>query len=111
MKLVVSLLINSIAVVLTSYLVPNVSIDSYQTAIIVALVLGLINIFIKPVVKVLTLPINLLSLGIFSLVLNGVFILIVSNLVSGFKVGGFLWAFLYSIVLTIISSLMRIFTK
>jgi len=107
----VSLLVNSIAVVIASYIIPNVSLDGYQTALIVALLLGLINTFVKPIFKILTLPINILTLGLFSFLLNGLFILIISNYVSGFRVDGFLYAVLYSVMLSIVTSILRIFLK
>jgi len=111
MKFLVSILINSVAVVIASYFVPNVSISSYFTAILVAVFLGLINTFIKPIVKVLSLPINVLTLGLFSLVINGFFILLTSYYVAGFKVDGFLYAVLFSVVLSFVSGVLRIFIR
>ncbi|MBP9690579.1 phage holin family protein [Candidatus Woesebacteria bacterium] len=111
MKFIVKILINSLAVAITAYLLPNVSLDSFLTAIIVAVVLGVINTFIKPIVKILTLPINILTLGLLTFVINGVFILIASNIVDGFQVAGFLWAVIFSIVLSVISGILGVFAK
>ena len=111
MKYLVSLLLNSVAVVVASYLIPNVTIDSYQTALLVALFIGLLNVFVKPVLKILTLPINVLTLGLFSLVVNGVLVLLVSNFLPGFNVEGLIWAIIFSIVLSIVSSVLSLFSK
>lgn len=111
MGLIVRILINSLAVAITAYILPNVQIDSFLTAILVAIVLGVINAFIKPLVKILTLPINILTLGILGVIINGLFILLVSNIVEGFTVTGFLWAVIFSIVLSIISSILGMFSK
>ena len=112
MNIIIRLLLNGLAVALTSYLLkPNVSIDGFMTAVIVAIVLALINTFIKPIITLLTLPINLLTLGLFTFIINGVFILMVSAMVSGFHVENFGWAVLFSIVLTIISSILGVFVK
>jgi putative membrane protein len=111
MKYLVSLLLNSVAVVVASYLLPNVTIDSYQTALMVALFIGLLNVFVKPVLKILTLPINVLTLGLFSLVVNGVLVLLVSNFLPGFNVEGLIWAIIFSIVLSIVSSVLSLFSK
>lgn len=111
MKYLVSLLLNSVAVVVASYLLPNVTIDSYQTALMVALFIGLLNVFVKPVLKILTLPINVLTLGLFSLVVNGALVLLVSNFLPGFNVEGLIWAIIFSIVLSIVSSVLSLFSK
>ena len=111
MKILVRLLINALAVAITAYLLPNVAIDSFLTAVVVAVVLSVINTFIKPVIKILTLPINLLTLGLFSFVINGLVIWFASRLVEGFTVTGFIWAIIFSIVLSIISSVLSIIGK
>jgi len=111
MKLFVRLLVNALAVAITAYILPNVSIDSFFTALVVAVVLAVINTFIKPIIGFLTLPINLITLGLFSFIVNGVFIWYASQLINGFTVGGFLWAVIFSIVLSLISSVLSIMAK
>lgn len=111
MGIIVRILINALAVAITAYLLPNVQLDSFLTAILVAVVLGVINTFIKPIITILTLPINLLTLGLFTLIINGVFVLLASNIVAGFTVTGFLWAIIFSVVLSIISSILGMFSK
>ncbi len=90
------------AVLFASYVIPGMAVSSFGTAIIVALVLGLINISIKPVLKLLTLPINIITLGIFGLVLNVVLFWVVSLVVPGFTLSGIVPAIIGSAVVSII---------
>lgn len=105
MNWIIRLLLNGLAVVLTAYLLPGVSVSNYGTAIIVALVLAILNVIVKPILVVLTIPITIVTLGIFLLVINAVIILFVDNLVGGFEVRGFWWALLFSLILSIFNSL------
>ena len=111
MGILVKLLINALAVAITAYLLPNVSLNSFWTAIVVAAVLAVINTFIKPLISLLTLPINILTLGLFSFVINGFFILLISRFVFGFEVVGFLWAVIFSIVLSLVSAALGLLSK
>jgi putative membrane protein len=87
------------AVIVSAYILPGVTLASFWTALVVALVLGLLNAFIKPLLIILTLPINILTLGLFTLVINALVIMMASAIVPGFKVDGFWYAMLFSIVL------------
>ena len=87
-KLVIKLLVSALAIWLTSQFFDNVTCEPWHVSIVVALVLGLINVFIKPIVKILSLPINILSLGLFSLVINGAMILLCSHFVDAFNIQG-----------------------
>lgn len=87
-KLVIKLLVSALAIWLTSQFFDNVTCEPWHMSIVVALVLGLINVFIKPIVKILSLPINILSLGLFSLVINGAMILLCSHFVDAFNIQG-----------------------
>jgi len=112
MGIIVRLLINSLAVAITAYLLSaGVKIDGFFTAVVVAVVLGIINTFIKPIILLFTLPFNLLTLGLFTFVINGVFILLVGRLVAGFDVAGFWWAVLFSIVLALVNAVLNMFSK
>lgn len=112
MGLIVTLLINSIAVAVTAYVLqPHVQIDSFVTAVIVAIVLGVLNTFIKPIISILALPITVLTLGLFSLIINGLFIAIVGGLVEGFTVESFLWAIVFSIVLSLVNAFLGMFAN
>jgi putative membrane protein len=103
MKLLLGWAINAVALFLLPYLVPAVQIRTFGTALIVALVIGLLNTFIRPVLFVLTLPITVLTLGLFTLVLNGLMFWIAARFIDGFDVGGFWWAVLAALIYSIIS--------
>lgn len=99
MNLVVNLLINGFAVFVADYLLPGIKIDGFLTAIIVSIGLGIVNTFIKPIVLLFTIPLNILTLGLFTFIINGLMVLLVDAFVPGFKVDSFLWAMTFSIVL------------
>ena len=106
MNILLRLLVLVIAVYVASYIIPGIKIDSPQSLIVVSIVLGIINTFIKPVLVFLTLPLTVVTLGIFLLILNGLLVLLVGNIVSGFHVAGLLPAILFSIVVSLTSSLL-----
>lgn len=91
MKLLLVWLLNALALFAVAYLVPGVAIASFPSALVAALVLGLVNTLIRPILFVLTLPISVLTLGLFYLVLNGLLFWAVGSLLDGFQVEG-LWA-------------------
>jgi len=105
MKFLGRLMVSTLAVLVTSYILPGVHIDGVITALIVAAVLSLLNAVVKPVLIILTIPITLFTLGFFLLVINAVMILLASSLVPSFHVDGFLTAFLFSLVLSIVNSI------
>lgn len=111
MTLIINILLTALAVVVSAYLIPGVKVNSFLTAVVVAILLGIINVFVKPILVILTLPVTILTLGLFLIVINALIILLVSGLVPGFKVNGFWWAVLYSIVLSIVSSILYYFAK
>ncbi|MDA1316722.1 MAG: phage holin family protein [bacterium] len=111
MKFIVKILINALAVAIAAYFIPRVELDSFYTALVVAVALGVINTFIKPIVNIFALPINLLTLGLFSIVINAAFILLVSRFVEGFEVGDFVTAIIFSLVLSLTSSILGILAK
>ncbi len=97
------LLINAIAFYVTGYIVPGVVISDWQTLIVSAIVWGVLTLFIKPVIVLLTLPINFLTLGLFTFVINAILLIITSKLVNGFSIDGFTTAFIASIVLSLVN--------
>ena len=103
MKLLLGWAINAVALFLLPYIVPAVQVKSFGTALVVALVIALLNTFIRPVLFILTLPITVLTLGLFTLVLNGLMFWIASSFIEGFEVGGFWWAVLAALIYSIIS--------
>lgn len=102
MNLLINWIVMTIAIIFSTYILPGITLSGFWTALLVALVLGLLNAFIKPLILILTLPINILTLGLFTLVINAAIILMVSAIVPGFNVDGFWYALLFSIVLSII---------
>ena len=108
MKFLINILITAVIVIITVYLLPGVHIKDFLTAIIVASILALLNGFLKPILVFLTIPFTILSLGLFLLVINAIIILIASSLVSGFYVDGFWWALLFSLVMSLLSSLLGV---
>ncbi|MBI1286422.1 MAG: phage holin family protein [Flavobacteriales bacterium] len=107
MNLFIKIIISSLAVFLTAYLLPGISVDGYMTAIWVAIVLALLNGFLKPLLVIFTIPVTVLTLGLFLLVINAAIIMLAGNFVDGFYVDGFWWALLFSLVLSVITSLME----
>lgn len=104
-------LVNSAALFLTAQVVKNFTIDNFLSALVAALMLGIINAIIRPIVVFLTLPINVLTLGLFTFVINGLMIMLVSKTVEGFHVTSFWSAMVGSIILTIVSSLLSFIIK
>jgi putative membrane protein len=104
MKWIAKLFANAIAVLVTAYIIPGVELQDFLTAIVVAVVLALLNNFLKPLLIILTIPVTVLTLGLFLLVINAVIILLADDLISGFEVSSFWWALLFSIILSLINS-------
>ncbi|MDD3876832.1 MAG: phage holin family protein [Bacteroidales bacterium] len=102
---IIKILVSSFAVIISEYFLPGVSIDKFTTAIIVALVLSFLNAFLKPIIVFLTIPVTMLTFGLFLVVINAFMIQLTAYFVYGFKVDGFWWAFLFSIILSIVTSL------
>lgn len=106
MNFIIRLLISTVAVIVSAYLLPGVSVDSFLTAILVAIILSLLNVIVKPILIVLTIPFTIVTLGLFLLVINAVIILLASSLITGFAVDNFWYALLFSIVLSLVNSLL-----
>ena len=95
-------IISALAIVVAAYLLPGVAVELFA-AFVAAVVLGFINAVVRPILLVLTLPINILTLGLFTFVLNAALILLTSRIVEGFTVENFWWALLFSLVLSIVN--------
>lgn len=107
MSFIIRLLITAaVAYGLSMILEPHILIDSYSTALIFVLVLGILNAIIKPILVILTLPITILTLGLFLLVINVLMILLADKFISGIHIQGFLWAFIFGLLLSFLSSLL-----
>ena len=111
MKLITKLLLNAIAVFIIAYFLKGVSVDSYITALIVAIVLSVLNLFVKPVLIVLTLPITIVTLGLFLLIINALIILLADKLIDGFSVSSIWIAVLFSILLSVLQSVLHSLLK
>lgn len=103
MGLIVRILISAVAVFVASYFIPGIYVAGFGTAVIVAIVLGLLNAFLKPILVFLTIPITILTLGLFYLVINVIMVYLTAYLVSGFSVNGFIAALLFSILVSIVT--------
>lgn len=103
MSFLLQWLVSGLAIIITAYLLPGVRVTGFFAALVTALILGLINAFIRPVLILLTLPLNILTLGLFTLVINALLIMLAAAIVPGFAVKGFWWALLFGLVLAVIS--------
>ncbi len=111
MKTLINIFFTTVFVLLLAHLLPGVHVPNFMTALLVALVLGLLNIFVKPLLVLLTLPATIVTLGLFLLVINAIIILLCAELVPGFTVDGFWMALLFSLVLSFCQSLVSGFTR
>jgi len=105
MRLLLIWVINALTLLAIPYLVPSVSVDSFYIALVTALVLGLVNTVIRPLLVLLTLPISVVTLGLFILVINGLMFWFVASFVDGFHVAGFWAAFWGALAYSVISTL------
>lgn len=105
MRLLARIISTALAILVVTKIMPGVSVDSVLTSVLLAIVLSLLNVFIKPLLIFFTLPITIFTLGLFLLVINAAIILMASELVDGFEVDGFWWAMLFSIVLSVVVSI------
>ena len=103
MKILLVWLINALALIAVAYLMPSVTVASFWTALVAALILGLVNAVIRPVLILLTLPVTVLTLGIFILVINGLLFWFVGSFVEGFRVEGFWAGFFGAILFSLVS--------
>ena len=111
MNIIIRFLLSGVAVMLTAYLLPGVHVQDYWAALLVALLISLSNMFVKPILIVLTIPITLFTFGLFLLVINALIILMVDYFVDTFYVDGFWWALAFSLILSVFNSLFGDLTK
>lgn len=103
MPILIAILINTIAVWVTGYILPGIHMKNFGTSLAVAIVLGIVNAIIRPIIFILTLPINILTLGLFSFVIMGLLVYLVSAIVPGFTVNNFGWAILFGLIVALIN--------
>ncbi len=106
MKLLVRLLINAVAVLICAYFIPGVAVDGFVSALWVAVALAILNTFLKPILMLISFPINLITFGLFTIVVNTIIILLADYLVPGLTIETFWLAVLFGIVLTIVSGIL-----
>jgi putative membrane protein len=106
MNIVLRIVISAVVAFGLSYILSGVHIQSFVTALVLAIVLGLLNILVKPILIILTLPITLFTFGLFLFVINALIILLAAKFVNGFRVDGFWWALLFSLLLSVLTSIL-----
>jgi len=106
MNFITRLLISTVAVIVSAYVLPGVGVNSFLTAVLVAIILSVLDVLVKPILVILTIPFTIMTLGLFLLVINAIIILLASSLIVGFTVDGFWYALLFSIVMSLINSLL-----
>lgn len=111
MKFILRILLSALAVVLLANILPGIYVETFGIAVLVALVLSLLNFLVKPLLVILTLPVTIVTFGLFLLVVNALIILMADWLVSGFSVDGFWWALLFSLLLSLVQSILFAFLK
>lgn len=112
MNLIIRLLVTAVSAYFLAQILPGIQISGFGGAVIFAIVLGILNLIVTPVLKILGLPLTIITLGLFSLVINAIVILIADYFIDSMNVDGFLWAFIFSILLSLITSLLNgIFTR
>lgn len=106
--MLLQLLIITIAILITGAILPGIQIRSFWTAVVIAIVLALLNFFVRPFMVVLSIPFTVITFGLFLFVINAVIILLAGGIVSGFRVKGFWWALIFSIILSVVTYLLEI---
>ena len=106
MNLIIRILVTAVLVMLIANFMPGVTVASFGISVIVAVVLGLLNLFIKPILVLFTLPVTIITFGLFLLVINAIIILLCSEIVGGFQVTTFWTALIFSIVLSLLQSIL-----
>lgn len=111
LQIVVALVLNALALLATAYIVPGFKVDNFTTALLAAVVLGVVNTFIKPVLSFVTAPLTIISLGLFTFVVNAIVLFIVSYFVPGLMIGGWVSAILGAIVLSVVATVLNSLLK
>lgn len=106
MKTILKILLTAVAVMILAYVLPGVGVTNFWAAIFVAVVLGLLRLFVKPILIFLTFPITIVTLGLFLLVINAFIIMMADYFVSGFEVRNFWWALAFSLLLSFLQAIL-----
>ena len=111
MKIISRIIVSALALVLTARLIPGIEVDGVYVALISAFVLGVLNTIVKPILIILTLPITIVTLGLFMFVINAGLFMFAASFIEGFSVAGFLTALLGSLIVSVISAVANSFLK
>ncbi len=106
MNFLIKLILSALAVLVLAKILPGVGVDNYVSAIVVAVVLAILNGIVKPLLVILTFPVTVVTLGLFLLVINAAIILLADYFVAGFSVNGWLWALIFSVLLSVFQSIL-----
>ena len=106
MNILTRLLISTISIMVVSYILPGVELSSLYAAFVVAIILALLNSIVKPILIILTLPVTIITLGLFLLVINGIIVLIANHFIDGFSVSNLFTAVVFSILVSLINGLL-----
>lgn len=111
LQILIALVLNAVALLLTANIVPGFRVEDFTTAVLAAIVLGVVNTFIKPILSFLSAPLTIVTLGLFAFVINAVVLFIVAAVVSGIVIDGWMPAILAAIVLSIVSTILNTLLK
>ncbi len=103
MNIILNWLLSAVAIMISAYVLQGVHVRDFGVALVLAVILGIINAILKPILLILTLPINILTLGLFTFVINGFLIMLAASLVRGFSVDNFWWALAFSLILSLVN--------
>ena len=103
MNILAKWIVNALVIMVAAYLLPGVHVATYWTALVVALILGILNVLVRPILVILTLPITAVTFGLFLLVINAILVIMASHIVPGFSVDSFWWAVFFSILVSLIN--------
>jgi putative membrane protein len=106
MQVLISLLLSGLADLISAYVIPGVQVNGFFTAVVVAVILAIVNAVIRPVLILLTLPINILTLGLFTFIISALMVMLTATIVPGFTVNGFVAALLFAVVLSLVNGLL-----
>ncbi len=104
---IIKFIVNGFAIYATAYLLSGVTVSSFKVALIVALILAALNILVKPILLLLSLPVTILTLGLFTFIIDALMVILATNIVPGFNVDSFLTAVVFSVVMTILSYILH----
>lgn len=107
MNILLRWVIISLVIMAMAYVFPGIKANNFFVALVAAIILGLINVIIRPILIILTLPVNILTLGLFTFVINALMVMLAAYLVPGFEVASFWWALLLSLILSVVNSMTK----